>query len=52
MMKHINYLNSTPNLERIHAKESESSESLAETDESDSAPEYEDDSLPMQGKLV
>jgi hypothetical protein len=52
MMKHINYLNSTPNLERIHAKESESSESLAETDESDSAPEYEDDSLPKQGKLV
>ncbi|CAM6035067.1 unnamed protein product [Sphagnum compactum] len=51
MMKHINYLNSTPNLERIHAKESESSESLAETDESDSAPEYEDDSLPKQGKL-
>ncbi|CAK9864250.1 unnamed protein product [Sphagnum jensenii] len=51
MMKHVNYLNSTPNLERIHAKESESSESLAETDESDSAPEYEDDSLPMQGAL-
>ncbi|CAM6030376.1 unnamed protein product [Sphagnum balticum] len=51
MMKHINYLNSTPNLERMHAKESESSESLAETDESDSAPEYEDDSLPKQGAL-